>query len=153
MLILPLIVTIHDSRRLRLGLMTIHLCCAAALFLAAIEPGIQFAGLAVLIFSMVYYWRPLPAIRIRGDADGIFYVWRQQKWQVTHLSATSVILPGCTLLRFTAENRWRTFNLVVLPDSLSNDEFRQLRVWLRWRGSKTFALEPATMMSGEKPDQ
>jgi toxin CptA len=132
---LPLVVTIGDSRRLRLFLATSHVCCAVAIFLAALPPLFQWAGMALLIFSLIYYWHPALEVRLRGDRDGNLEIWHDKQWRAVRLAGSSVVLPGCTVLRIASENRWLNRNLVVLPDSLPADDFRRLRVWLRWRGS------------------
>jgi toxin CptA len=142
---LPLVVTIGDSQRLRWSLAATHLCGAGAIFLAALPTDVQLTGLALLLFSLVYYWRPAPDVRLRGKPDGTLEIWRQEQWHVARLAATSVILPGCTVLRLgIGTGPWRR-NLVVLPDSLPPDDFRRLRVWLRWRASRPDATA--------KPDQ
>jgi toxin CptA len=133
---LPLVVTIGDSLRLRLSLAAAHLSCAAAIFLAALPLSLQWASMALLVCSLIYYWRPTQDVRLRGGRDGKLEIWHQGQWHVARLAAASVILPGCTVLRVGIGNRpWRR-NLVVLPDSLPADDFRRLRVWLRWRGSR-----------------
>jgi len=132
---LPLIVTIGNSRRLRFFLATSHVCCAVAIFLAALPPLLQWAGMVMLICSLIYYWRPVQAIRLRGDRDGNLEIWHAKTWQKVRLAGSSVVLPGCTVLRITRGNQWLNRNLLVLPDSLPAEDFRRLRVWLRWRGS------------------
>jgi toxin CptA len=132
---LPLVVTIGTSRQLRLFLASLHVCCAVAIFLAALPPIFQLAGMVLLIFSLIHYWRPAQAVRLRGDRDGNLEIWHDTQWRAARLVGSSVVLPSCTVLRMAGEHRWLNRNLVVLPDSLPADEFRRLRVWLRWRGS------------------
>jgi toxin CptA len=153
MLPLPLIVTIGKSRQLRLYLLAIHICAAAAVVLAAIKPLFQMAGVAVLLVSLIYYWRLAPEVRLRGDEEGNVQIWRGAKWHAVQLEASSVVLPGCTVLRIGTPNRWRKMNLLVLPDSLTADEFRHLRVWLRWRASKAFSAQAQTSKTSGKPIQ
>jgi toxin CptA len=143
---LPLVVTVGNSRLLRFFLVAIHVCCAAAILLAALSPVARAAGLALLIFSLVYYWRPAPDVRLRGHGDGKLEIWRDQHWQVVRLASTSVIMPGCTVLHIPSGSRWQNSYLVVLPDSLPAEDFRRLRVWLRWRGGKpdTIRTRPGT---------
>jgi len=146
---LPLVVTIGDSWRLRLYLAAAHAGCAGAIFLAALAPLLQWAGMVLLSFSLVYYWRTARDVRLRGDRTGKLEIWHDQHWHAAWLAGSSVILPSCTVLRIASEHRWLNRNLVVLPDSLPADDFRRLRVWLRWRGNRPDATRAASGM----PDQ
>jgi len=132
---LPLVVTIGNSQQLRLFVTTSHVCCAVAIYLAALPPLLQWAGMVLLICSLIYYWRQAESVRLRGDRDGNLEIWHDTQWQAVRLAGSSVVLPGCTVLRIASEHRWLNRNLLVLPDSLPADDFRRLRVWLRWRGS------------------
>jgi toxin CptA len=40
-----------------------------------------------------------------------------------------------TIINLTVAGARLRRSLVVAPDSLRTDEFRRLRVWLRWRGT------------------
>ncbi|MDP2787193.1 MAG: protein YgfX [Pseudomonadota bacterium] len=146
---LPLVVTIGNSRRLRFFLAAAHVCCAIAIFLAALAPYLQWAIMLLLVFSLAYYWRPDRDVRLRCDRDGNLEIWRDEQWRAENLAGSSVILPGCAVLRIATENRWLPRNLVVLADSLPADDFRRLRVWLRWRGNRPEATGTTT----EMPDQ
>ncbi len=134
---LPFILTIDDSRQLRLFLAAVHLSCAFGIFLAAIDPAIQWSGLVLLIFSSFYYWRPGAATRLRCGAEGTLEIWRDEQWREAKLASSSVILPSCTLLLMRIENTRLNLSLVLLADSLPPDDFRRLRVWLRWRGARS----------------
>jgi toxin CptA len=46
---------------------------------------------------------------------------------------TTTVLPWLTVLRLEGQDGKRS--LVLLRDSMAADEYRQLRVWLRWRVS------------------
>lgn len=135
----PLVVTVGASRQLRLFLAAFHIACAAAIWLAALDPLLQWAGLILLCCSLAFYSRPAPDVRLRGDREGKLEIWQGEKWGEARLAESSVVLPGCTVMRLGFENRRRQHSLVVLPDSLPAEDYRRLRVWLRWRGSKLAA--------------
>jgi toxin CptA len=153
MLPLPLVVTISDSRQLRLYLLAAHICAAAAIVLANISPLVQIASGLVLAGSLIYYWRPRAEVRLRGDDAGNLQIWQEQKWQSVNLANSSVILPACTVLCLKLDKRWRKLNLVILPDSLSVEAFRQLRVWLRWRAGKAELTKAAAAVGSQKEIQ
>jgi toxin CptA len=142
---LPLVVTIGASKQLRLFLAASHVACAAAIILAALDPALQWAGIALLCFSLAYYWRPTRSIRLRGDREGKLEIWQGDKWGEAHLAESSVTLPACTVIRIGSAGRQRRQGLIVLPDSLPAEDYRRLRVWLRWRGSKLAAKNKAAV--------
>ncbi len=133
---LPLVVTIVNSGRLRLYLACAHIICAVAISYAELLAAFQWAGQIFLVLSLAYHLRQDRSIRLRGDANGKFEVWWNGEWRVARLTASSVIWPGYTVLRYAFGSELRIRQLVVLPDCLSAVEFRRLRVWLRWRGNK-----------------
>lgn len=51
------------------------------------------------------------------------------------------LLPGCTaftwlvVLRFRTDGERKARALTLLPDQMSRDEFRKLRLWLRWNAT------------------
>lgn len=139
---LPLRITITASRRLRVYLFGIHLAAALAIFIAALDPLLQSGMLIGLLLSLLYYHgRASPEVRLLADVDGQLSLYRQEQWSEVNLLGSSMVLPACTLIRFSLprdEKRWQqNQNLLVLADSLSATDFRRLRVWLRWRGSKS----------------
>jgi hypothetical protein len=46
-----------------------------------------------------------------------------------------------TVLNLARGDDRRRISVLILPDGIDTDEFRRLRVWLRWRADKTPALK------------
>lgn len=135
----PLVVTIGSSLQLRILLAAAHAASALAIFLAALPVLMQWTGAVLLVFSLVYYCRPAQSVRLRGNHEGKLEIWHDTHWQEAHLAGSSNVLANCAVLHLAVENRKRY--LIVLPDSLPREDFRRLRVWLRWRGSKPDSAE------------
>jgi toxin CptA len=57
------------------------------------------------------------------------------RWSEARLLGSSFVSPALTILNLAVPGVRLHRSLVVAPDSLSADEFRRLRVWLRWRGT------------------
>ncbi len=57
------------------------------------------------------------------------------------VSAQSTALPWLVVILLKAPQWRRLRPVVVLPDALSADEFRALRIWLRWKANR--ANQPA----------
>jgi toxin CptA len=47
--------------------------------------------------------------------------------------ATSFVSPYLTLLNLKSAETGARCHLVILPDSLEKEDFRRLRIWLRWK--------------------
>jgi len=45
----------------------------------------------------------------------------------------SFVAPWLTIVRYKLDASWWPRNLLILPDMLPTEIFRQLRVWLKWR--------------------
>jgi len=130
---LPLVVTLKPSRRLRQGLLALHLLAAAAVLLADLPPLWQAGLLPVLGVSLLWHARrAAPPLVLRGKADGSLEVRRDDEWRPLELAPSSTVLPLLTVLHFKEADARR--HLVILPDSLPPEDFRRLRVWLRWLG-------------------
>lgn len=138
---LPLVVGIAPSRQLRAALGMLHLLAAVAVLLADLPPPWQAAAIVALGASLLSHWRrTAPPLVLRGKADGTLELRRDGEWLPVELAASSTVLPVLTVLHLkTGESRR---HVVVLPDSLPPEDFRRLRVWLRWLGVKQ-ADDPA----------
>lgn len=56
-------------------------------------------------------------------------------WKQARLLGSSCVSPRLTILDLAIAGARLRRSLVVAPDSLQADDFRRLRVWLRWRGA------------------
>lgn len=99
------------------------------------------AGTAVLGLSLRFYLRRMALLRspqsivaIEIGEDGKFaFQTLDGRWHAARLRQSSFVSPWLTVLNLSPENaRWMR-NVVILPDSVQADEFRRLRVWLRWK--------------------
>jgi len=135
----PLSVSIRPSRRLLLIQSAAHVVAAVAV-LAAILPAWLAAVLLILIGASLARQRATPPVAtliLRGDgrletvgADG---------------TATEVVVhPHTLVLSFLVvllyRQQGRLRSLTLLADSLAAEDYRQLRLWLRWRST---AAHPA----------
>lgn len=130
----PLVIRIKPSRIGRGALLLVFLLALAAIGLADLPLYGQLGAALLACVITLQAWRaPLP-LELKLHADGRLE-WREAaaSWQ----SATA--LPGSTvsvwlcLLAYRTEGERRARHLTILPDSLEGDDFRRLRVWLRWR--------------------
>lgn len=144
-----LLLVVGDSHWRYRYLALAHLLGAAGLLLAALPAVMQWSGIAALVASLFLYTRPKPLLRLRCQADGSLQIGtnantnagtntgthaqQTDEWQTVEVKGSSCIMPGCVLLRFTQAQKRHCRNLLILSDSMSETDFRHLRIWLRWR--------------------
>ena len=109
-------------------------CAAAGAVLAVSWPmPARIALLAALALSLPYSLRPPRVISLRFYGDGGLECVLSDG-----TSRPAVLLPGSAVffwlvvLRLKIEDEDATISLPLLPDSMSREEFRVLRLWLRW---------------------
>ena len=134
---LPLVVTVQPSRRLRLALAALHLFAVTAIWYATLPPMAQSAISVALFFSLFRYLRPSASLTLRCGTGGVLEILHGSDWKTAALHPQSTVLPGIAVLRYKPADERRWLARVILADSLSRDDFRRLRVWLRWLGAKT----------------
>lgn len=122
--------------------MSAHALALLALWLAALTPAWQIAATVALTASAIHYSRRLQngITALEADAGG-YRLLNRGAWldaQMRHALVTATL----TVVEFRLANG-RRLPLVLLPDSLSADDYRRLRVWLRWVKSEN-AHEPSS---------
>jgi len=104
------------------------------LLVAAIVSSATYAvfGYGLLLF-------PWSAVALTVNVKNELQITRRDGVQLSDLSvcADSVVTPYLTVIHVYAKNAplWRrifTRHLIVLPDAVDAESYRQLRVWLRW---------------------
>ena len=142
---LPLVLTVVPSGRARRGLAGLHLLAAVALWLADLPPAAQAAGTLLLGPNLLRQLRSPPAMTLRCGRRGELARRQGETWQPVPEFEAPLVLPALTLLRFRSAPRRRPQTLLILTDSLPEDDFRRLRVWLKWLGTgpRQAAEQPA----------
>lgn len=64
--------------------------------------------------------------------EGMKVETRSGSWTTANILATSFVSPWLTVLNLKLPQQRLPTHVVLLPDMLSRDEFRRLRVWLKW---------------------
>lgn len=75
----------------------------------------------------------LVAVRLHADGRYAFKV-RGETWHQAALLGSSYVSPYLTVLNLRPEGSRFARHLVILPDAINAEDFRRLRVWLKWRG-------------------
>ena len=95
------------------------------------------AGYAVCCYGLLLL--PWSCIALAVNAKNQLLVTRRDGTQMVDVAvaADSVVTPYLTVVRFYRKNaavlsRIFSLQMIILPDSLDPESYRQLRVWLRW---------------------
>lgn len=128
-----LTLTLQPSRWLKRAVWALLGLAALAMMLAALPLWAQGCGLA-LLGLVAFRWRARGALRLQCQADGnLSLMLEGVAWQPVALLSGSVVNPWLSVIRYRDETSNKTGSLLILPDSLDEDDFRRLRVWLKWK--------------------
>jgi toxin CptA len=156
---------VQPSRRLRAVRVTLLAFAVAAVLLADLPPGVQFGGLVVMA---LYFWAdwlmqflsrarsaPAPTATVgawlKCHDDGRLTLSQSgqndlsDQWHPVAVQPDTFVSPWLTVLRYRLPGQRWSQSLVILPDSLPADDFRRLRVWLKWKaqtGEQPAELSP-----------
>lgn len=124
---------IAPSRALRRAVAILHVLAGVAVCAAALPWWGQGVGLAAVAASLLAAMRAGPVLELHGHADGRLAVRQDGDWLAAVVAPDTLVWAWLVVLRYRVAGSARWANVVVLPDSLAADDFRRLRVWLRWR--------------------
>jgi toxin CptA len=148
-----LIVRLKPSTRLAVMLGFAHLVAIVLLWPLMVPTAVKLAGSALLVFSLVFYLRRYALLRSRDSVSGLeltdemacILETRGGERIACALLGSSFVAPYLTVLELKPlkfdgavelRETWRRFfsrSVVILPDAIDFEEFRQLRVMLRWK--------------------
>lgn len=136
---------IYPSRYLTAVLVAAHGVALAAL-LPFLPPWAGLALAAVMLISLLYYlkrdaWLRLPAscIGVVLEGDGATILRRDGVRVPCWILRDSLVTPHLTVLNLLPQGARFARSVVILPDSLDAESFRELRVRLKW-GNQDGAL-------------
>ena len=105
----------------------------ALTFAMPIDPLLRVLAILWVLLLACRALRRLAAITaVRLDADGAIAVLEAGTWQAGTLREGSVALPWLTAIRWRPAGARFDRALLLLPSMLAADDFRALRVLLRW---------------------
>lgn len=119
----------------------VHLATASLLWLLTLPWGIKAIIVVILIISLIYYLKQ-DALLTANNAVVAFALSDEMQCIVTTKSGKSMacsvmsntfVAPYLIVLNLKLTETFFACSVVILPDSIDVEEFRQLRVWLRWR--------------------
>jgi toxin CptA len=97
-----------------------------------IKSGLSAVIVLSMVFSLRHAMRPL-IIALRVNISGELSIQqRDGDWQEVTLLGTSFVAPYLTILNLRVGGKRWPKHVVLTADALAQDEFRRLRVWLKW---------------------
>lgn len=132
---------LRPSRILATILVLAHGAAAALILLVGMAPWLEVITIAALAASLLFNLRKSALLRARDavgaleiTSDGKLSVQdRRGEWIVCAVRGSSYVTFFLVILNLRALDSGRNMHAVILPDSLSADDFRNLRVWLRFK--------------------
>lgn len=134
-------ITLRPSYLLALFLVAMHALALLSVWLVplvlVVKIGTAIVFATTLAFGLrQHVWRAgnrsVCAIRLTGECD-LSLQGQDGVWLEVKLLPSSFVSPYLTVLNLSLEGESRARHVVLLPDAMDAEQFRQLRVWLRWR--------------------
>jgi toxin CptA len=143
-------IAIRPSRRLALLLCAGHGVAAGAAAVVSLPLWLNIllllltgASCAACLYGPVLLRRNASIIGLEVGNDGAVNIQtRRGEWQETRLLATSFVTSWMTVLNLLATDSGSVSHVVILSDSMAAEDFRRLRVRLRWTKNDSAALAP-----------
>ena len=99
--------------------------------LAGMAPWLEAIAIAALAASLVFNDA---VIGLEITSDDKFSIQTQRGgWIECEVLGSTYVISFLTILNLKRTDSGRITRAVILPDSLDAEDFRKLRVWLRWK--------------------
>lgn len=134
------VLLLQSSRRLAAVLIAAHATVAGLLSLLPL-PAWALSGMVLLLTANAVHAVAHHALRHGrravtaldfSDREQVHVGWRDGSWRTGRILGTSTVGATLTVLNIALAGRRLPLHVVVPGDSLAADDFRRLRVWLRW---------------------
>lgn len=116
-----------------------HGAALAALFPLALPAWTKAALSLVILFSLMYHMRRdalltsgIAVMVLMLEQDKAVLTLRDGGQLTGQVLGDSLVTPYLTVLNILPQGARLARSVVILPDSLDAESFRQLRVWLKW---------------------
>ena len=131
---------LKPSRQLSAWLLFGHITAAVCVLIVAMPLLLQALLAIVLLLNLIYAmtyqaWRrwPTSIVGLLFERDGGVRVeYRNGTVRAARVLGSSFVAPYLTIVLLKPDQRWLTSTVVILPDTVEPELFRQLRVWLKW---------------------
>ena len=122
-----------------IALVALHGAVLAALVPLALPLWAKILLVLLVLVSLLYHvWHDAWLLALSSnktlllDGDMILLVARNGDRVTARILADSLVTPFITILNVLPQGSYLARSVIILPDSLDAEAFRQLRVWLKW---------------------
>jgi toxin CptA len=131
---------LKPSYQLSAWLSLSHLAAALCVLMVPMPLWLRTVLALALLSNLIYAlgdqaWRRWPSsiVGLQFERDGLVIVQSRNGTVVeARVLGSSFVAPYLTIVFLKRERRWLSSAVVILPDAIEPDLFRQLRVWLKW---------------------
>lgn len=130
---------LQPSLRLAVLLLLSHALIVIVVYLTAVPPAVRLALLAAILLSLPYYLARDALLLLPGswrtislDQDSVSVTTRDGTTFSGKITGGTAITPYFAVLRIRLEGHYFQVSRTIFPDMLGTDEFRDLRVRLRF---------------------
>ena len=127
---------LKPSRLLAGALISVHGLAGAVAWIS-LSGWLQYLVWGAILGSLAQAWRAVrPALSLELNEDGRAS-WRNRDgtWHEGRLGGSHFVSAGLAVVELETAGRRRRKRVILMADSVSPEDFRRLRVWLRWRRS------------------
>ncbi|PSJ16691.1 protein YgfX [Nitrosomonas supralitoralis] len=118
-----------------------HITAAILLWPLSLSLGFKVLIAILLVISLIYYLRHDALLVANNTVMSFTLSEKMQCAVITRCGKTiacdvlgsTFVAPYLVVLNLKAEGKFFPFSIVILPDGIEVDMFRQLRVWLLWK--------------------
>ena len=132
---------LQPSRYLATMLIAAHGATLAALFSLNFPIWAKTALAILVLLNLGYHLRreawlsaPSACVALMLEGDRVVLTTRGGEQLTGQILRDSLVTPYLTVLNVLPQGARMARSVIVLPDSLDTESFRQLRVWLKWGG-------------------
>ena len=141
MVISSLVIRLKPSIRLAVILSFAHFAVIGMLWSLVLPTAVKLIGTIIFVVSLIYYLRYYALLRSPGSAV-VFELSEEMSCAletrrggriICTLLGSSFVAPYLTVLNLKPSAGFFTRSVVILADGIDAEQFRQLRVLLRWK--------------------
>lgn len=121
--------------------MSVHFLAIYIILILPIASIIKAVCTAMLLCALIYYllryaWLlfSLSYVAVRIDGGDMVLITRDGREIPGKLISGSMLMPTLTILNVLPQGSKRLRSVVIFPDSMNTERFRELRVLLKWGG-------------------
>lgn len=102
---------------------------------------VKLLGVVLLVASFIYYVRHYALLKSSGSVVALelsetmrcLLKTRNGQYIPCVILGSTFVAPYLTVLNLRPEKKFFDYSVVIFPDSIDGEKFRQLRVLLRWK--------------------